>query len=78
MNSELKTINIALIAMVTQKNNIQHIYIGINTTFVENGVCMIESITYVKHYEEKNKKNDPFTPFLSETAHTPFHIFNEK
>jgi hypothetical protein len=39
--------------MVMQKNNIQHIYIGINTIFVENGVVMIESITYVKPYEDK-------------------------
>jgi pantothenate kinase len=49
----MRTINIALIAMVMQKNNIQNIYFGINTTFVENGVVMIQSITYVKPYEDK-------------------------
>jgi hypothetical protein len=43
----------ALIAMVMQKNNIQHIYIGINTIFVEDGVNPIKSITYVKPYEDK-------------------------
>jgi len=35
-----------------QKNNIQTIYYGINTHFVENGVVMIQSITYVKPYPE--------------------------
>jgi hypothetical protein len=39
--------------MVMQKNNIQHIYIGINTIFVEDGVNPIKSITYVKPYEDK-------------------------
>jgi hypothetical protein len=29
-----------------QKNNIQNIYFGINTNFVENGVAMIQSMTY--------------------------------
>ena len=43
-----------------QKNNIQHIYIGINTIFVEDGVDVIESITYVEPYEDK--KNWRFTP----------------
>jgi len=46
------TINIALIAVIMQKNNIQTIYYGINTHFVENGVVMIQSITYVKPYPE--------------------------
>jgi hypothetical protein len=49
----MRTINIALIAMVMLKNNIQTIYFGINTHFVENGVVMIQNITYVKHYEDK-------------------------
>jgi hypothetical protein len=53
MKSDLKTITIALIAMVMQKNNIQGIYLGINTHFVENGVVMIQNITYVKPYEDK-------------------------
>jgi len=43
-----------LIVAMMQKNNIQHIYIGINTTFVEDGVNPIQSITYVKPYEDKN------------------------
>ena len=42
----MKIINIALIAVVMQKNNIQNIYFGINTNFVENGVVMIQSMTY--------------------------------
>jgi hypothetical protein len=46
-------INIALIAIVMQKNSIQSIYIGINTHFVENGVVMIQSMTYVKPHEDK-------------------------
>jgi hypothetical protein len=50
----MRTINIALIAMVMQKNNIQTIYFGINTHFVENGVVMTQSIIYVKPYEDKN------------------------
>ena len=54
MKSEMRKINIALIAMVMQKNNIQHIYIGINTIFVEDCVNPIKSITYVKPYEDKN------------------------
>jgi hypothetical protein len=49
----MRTINIVLIVVMMQKNNIQTIYFGINTTFVENGVVMIQSITYVKHYEDK-------------------------
>jgi hypothetical protein len=54
MKPALKTINIAIIiAVIMQKNNIQHIYIGVNTIFAENGVNMIESITYVKPYEDK-------------------------
>jgi hypothetical protein len=53
MKSELRTINIALIVAMMQKNNIQHIYIGINTIFVEDGVVMIQNITYVKPYEDK-------------------------
>jgi hypothetical protein len=55
VKSALRTINIALIAIMMHKNNIQDIYIGINTTFVENGVVMIQSITYVKPYEEDKK-----------------------
>jgi len=65
MKSELRTINIALIAMVTQKNNIQTIYFGINTHFVGNGVVMIQSITYVKPYEDKKWC---FTPFIIQNA----------
>jgi hypothetical protein len=42
----MKTINIVLIVVVMQKNNIQNIYFGINTNFVENGVGMIQSMTY--------------------------------
>jgi hypothetical protein len=53
MNSALRTITIALIAIMMQKKNIQTIYFGVNTTFVENGVVMIQSITYVKPYEDK-------------------------
>jgi hypothetical protein len=53
MKSALRTINIALIVAMMQKNNIQYIYIGINTIFVEDGVNPIKSITYVKHYEDK-------------------------
>jgi len=53
VNSALRTINIALIVEMMQKNNIQDIYIGINTIFVEDGVNPIQSITYVKPYEDK-------------------------
>jgi hypothetical protein len=53
MKSALRTITIALIAIMMQKKNIQTIYFGVNTTFVENGVDMIQSITYVKPYEDK-------------------------
>jgi hypothetical protein len=53
MKSALRTINIALIAVMMQKNNIQTIYFGINIRFVEDGVVMIQSITYVKPYEDK-------------------------
>jgi hypothetical protein len=58
MKSALRTINIVLIAVMMQKNNIQTIYIGINTHFAEDGVAMIQSTTYVKPYEDedKNKK----------------------
>jgi hypothetical protein len=42
----MKTINIVLIVVVMQKNNIQNIYFGINTNFVENGVGMIQRMTY--------------------------------
>jgi hypothetical protein len=54
MKSEMRTINIAIIVAIMQKNNIQHIYIGINTIFVEDGVNPIKNITYVKLYEDKN------------------------
>jgi hypothetical protein len=55
MKNVSRTINIALIAAMMQKNNIQTIYIGINTTFVEDGVNPIQNITYVKPYEEDKK-----------------------
>jgi hypothetical protein len=58
----MRTINIALIVAMMQKNNIQTIYFGINTHFVEDGVAMIQSITYVKPYEDKN--NEHFTPLI--------------
>jgi hypothetical protein len=54
MKTAMRRINIALTAIVVQKNNIQTIYFGINTHFVENGVVMIQSITYAKPYEDKN------------------------
>ena len=56
ITTELRKINIALIVAVMQKKNIQRIYFGINTHFVENGVVMIQSITYVKTSEDEDKK----------------------
>jgi hypothetical protein len=43
-----RTINIVVIVVIIHKNNIQTIYFGINTNFVENGVDMIQSIKYAK------------------------------
>ena len=54
--TELRKIHIALIVVIMQKKNIQIIYFGINTHFVENGVVMIQSITYVKGSEDKGNK----------------------
>jgi hypothetical protein len=50
----MREINIALIVVVMRKNNIQTIYFGINSNFVENGAVMIQNIRYEKHYEDKN------------------------
>jgi hypothetical protein len=55
----LRKIKIAIIALITQTNNIQNIYYGVNTTFVENGVVMILSIIYVKAIIETIKNVKP-------------------